>query len=129
VTVKTAAPLRSDVGKYTRLFIDETRRHLGSLGEILNALSGGRGNEDLFFEGRRIAHSIKGMALFEEQQDMADLAYAMETCLEGSAADGVDETRAGALKAGAALLMTMIGEVERDGSAVSNPGAVIAAIE
>jgi chemotaxis protein histidine kinase CheA len=122
-------PVQPDVGKYTQLFIDETRRHLGTLGEILDSLSSGTTGEDLFYEGRRHTHSIKGMALFEEQQVVADLAYAMEKSFERAAGNGLEESLKKALRDGISLLMTMIGEVERDGSAVSDPATVIAAIE
>lgn len=121
--------VQPDVGKYTQLFIDETRRHLGSLGEILDSLSGGATGEDLFYEGRRHAHSVKGMALFEEQQVVADLASAMEKSFERAAGNGLDENLEKALREGVALLETMIGEVELDGNAVSDPATVIAAIE
>ena len=126
---RPTSPVRPDVGKYTQLFIDETRRHLGTLGELLDSLSGGKAGEDLFFEGRRHAHSIKGMALFEEQQVVADLAYAMEKGFERAAGGGMDEKRETALREGVVLLTTMIGEVERDGNAVSDPSTLIAAIE
>jgi chemotaxis protein histidine kinase CheA len=114
------------VGKYTSLFIEETRRHLDSLGGILEALSRRPAGEELFFEGRRISHSIKGMALFEEQPAMAELAFAMEKGFERAHGGGAEGALLAGMREGVTLLGDMIGEVEHGGSAASDPGPVLA---
>ena len=81
------------MNKYTRLFIDETRSYLDTIVQALPTAPG-EGGGDLG-EARRLAHSIKGMALFEEQSAVAGLAYALGALVIGSAllAAGVHFTR------------------------------------
>jgi chemotaxis protein histidine kinase CheA len=117
------------VGKYTQLFIDETRRHVATLGGILASLADNGVREDNVFEGRRLSHSIKGMALFEEQQGIAALSYAMEKGFEKVQGGGPDAAALSALGDGLALLEVMIGEVANGGSTASDPARVIARIE
>ena len=113
------------MGKYTSLFIEETRRHLESLGSILETLGRREADEGIFFEGRRLSHSIKGMALFEEQPAMAELAYAMEKSFEKAHGAGVEGKLLAGMRDGVSLLGDMIGEVENGGSAASDPGPVL----
>lgn len=101
------------MNKYTRLFIDETRQYLEVIVRSLEV--DGSAGDDLA-DSSRLAHSIKGMALFENQASIADLAYALERGLahvaeDGSEADALRER----LAEGAAALRTMIDEVDLRG--------------
>ena len=58
------------MNKYTRLFIDETRQYLEI---IVQSLGGDLLSGDALADSRRLAHSIKGMALFEDQAAIAEL--------------------------------------------------------
>ena len=101
------------VNKYTRLFIDETRQYLEVIVRSLE-VDGAAG--DGLADSSRLAHSIKGMALFEEQASIADMAYALERGLAHVAevASAADALR-GHLVQGAAALRTMIDEVDLRG--------------
>jgi chemotaxis protein histidine kinase CheA len=114
------------MNKYTRLFIDETRSYLDT---IVNALPATPGEErgDLA-DACRLAHSIKGMALFEEQSAVAGLAYALEQGIEAlDSADG-EERLLSHLSGGIDLLRAMIEEVEGKGFPRKDPTSVVEAI-
>ena len=67
------------MGKYTRLFISESRKYLEAMSGTVIGLARESHEAAAVRESSRHAHSIKGMALFEEQQAVADLAFALET--------------------------------------------------
>jgi two-component system chemotaxis sensor kinase CheA len=113
------------VGKYTELFISETRKHVDALGRALASLPEGSAAAAALEEMGRMAHSIKGMALFEEQESIADLALALEqTCL-GEVPPGAG-IPLDPFREGVELLGKMIDEVARDGVCRSDPARVVA---
>jgi chemotaxis protein histidine kinase CheA len=114
------------MNKYTRLFIDETRSYLDTIVQTLPAAPG-EGGGDLA-EARRLAHSIKGMALFEEQSAVAGLAYALEQGIGALDSAGGDERLLSLLAGGVDLLRLMIGEVEGQGFPREDPTLVVEAI-
>lgn len=117
------------MGKYTRLFIDETRGYLTVLERTLDAAGQGGAGRAALSESCRLSHSIKGMALFEEQQSIADLAYALEKGFRHGEAEGVEASLAEGLVKGVRLLGTLIDEVEREGRGISDPQALVLEIE
>jgi chemotaxis protein histidine kinase CheA len=113
------------VGKYTELFISETRKHLEALGGALYSLPEGSALAVALEEMGRMAHSIKGMALFEEQESIANLALALEkTCLGGGALPA--QIPLHHFREGVELLGKMIDEVARDGVCRSDPAWLVA---
>ena len=113
------------MGKYTELFISETRKHLDALGGALESLPEGSTVAAALEEMGRMAHSIKGMALFEEQESIANLALALEkTCL-GEGAPRLD-IPFDPFREAVDLLRKMIDEVARDGVCRSDPARVVA---
>lgn len=115
------------MGKYTPLFIDESRRHLQVIEASLRTAGEGREGGAHFAEGCRLAHLIKGMALFEEQKGVADLASALEEGFD-RAAEGAEEALVERLRRGVELLGVLIDEVESDGTSRSDPGPLVAEI-
>ena len=115
------------MGKYTELFIAETRKHLAALGGTLESLPEGSAVAAALEEMGRMAHSIKGMALFEEQEPIADLALVLEKiCLEeGAPRSGIPLDP---FREGVELLGKMIDEVDRDGVCSPDPVRVVAAL-
>lgn len=117
------------MNKYTRLFIDESRVYLPGIAAILGRLRDGRPEELDVREGQRLAHSIKGMALFEQQPAIAALSGAMERGFERLRDDGDDGRLVGGLAAAVPLLGRMIDEVEEHGAALADPAERVLAIE
>lgn len=115
--------------KYTRLFIDESRVYIPEIASILARLRDGRPEELDAREGLRLAHSIKGMALFEEQPGIAALSWTMERAFEQLRGRGPDADLVGLLLRALPLMDRMIDEVEAGGVALTDPAAAIAAIE
>ena len=114
------------MNKYTRLFIDETRAYLDTIFTALPTAPGERGGD--LAEARRLAHSIKGMALFEEQSAVAGLAYALEQGIEAlDSADG-EGSLLSLLAGGIDLLRLMIEEVEEQGCPRTDPTPMVEAI-
>jgi chemotaxis protein histidine kinase CheA len=114
------------VSKYTRLFIEETRSYLDTIVRALPAAPGQkRGN---LTEACRLAHSIKGMALFEEQSAVAGLAYALEQGMEALDSAGGEGDLLFHLAGGVDLLRLMIDEVERQGFPKGDPTSIVEAI-
>jgi hypothetical protein len=114
---------------YTRLFIDESRVYLPGLAAILQRLRAGRPEEDDLREGRRLSHSIKGMALYEEQPAIAELSGAMERGFERLLGDGGRPSLLAALEAAVPLLAAMVEEVEARGAPQEGAEAAVAALE
>jgi chemotaxis protein histidine kinase CheA len=117
------------VNKYTRLFIDESRVYIPGIAAILRRLGAGCPEELDVREGQRLSHSIKGMALYEEQPGIAALAWAMERGFEKLAVDGTDATLLRGLAAAVPVLARMIDDVEEHGVPGVNPEARVEAIE
>ena len=114
------------MGKYTQLFIDQTRLYVKTIMESL-PLDPGREKGDLK-DCSRLAHSIKGMALFEEQSAIAGLAYALEQGIEVLNSVAEEEELLSLLAGGIDLLQRMIDEVERQGFAKGDPTSIVEAI-
>ena len=114
------------MNKYTRLFIDETRSYLDTIVRALPAAPGEKRGD--LADACRLAHSIKGMALFEEQSAVAGLAYALEQGIEALDGAGGGERLLSLLARGAELLRLMIGEVEGQGFPREDPTMVVEAI-
>ena len=117
------------MGKYTRLFIDETRQYLAALEGTLEAARQGRADTAALSEGSRLSHTIKGMALFEEQETVAALAFALEKGFGRGASQGIGSALAEGLGKGVRLLGILIDEIERDGRTSSDPRAPMLEIE
>jgi len=117
------------VTKYTRLFIDESRIYIPGIDAILGRLRAGCPEELDVREGQRLSHSIKGMALFEEQPGIAALTWAMERGFERLRADGAGGGLLGGLEHAVPLLARMIDEVEERGATIADPAAAVATIE
>ena len=115
--------------KYTRLFIEESRVYIPGIAAILARLRAGCPEELDVREGQRLAHSIKGMALFEEQPGVAALTWAMERGFERLRGECPGDGLADSLEAALPLLSRMIDEVESAGSGLTDPAAAVAAIE
>ncbi len=120
------------MNKYTRLFIDECRVYLPAIATILGRHGAGAPEEGDLREGLRLAHSIKGMALYEQQREIAALSWAMEQGFERLAGGGgtQDARRiAEGLGAGVPALAAMVEEVETRGMPSDGHGEVLAALE
>ena len=117
------------MNKYTRLFIDESRVYIPGIAAILRRLCAGRPEELDLREGQRLSHSIKGMALYEEQPDIAALTWAMERGFERLSGNGTDGQLVADLGAAVPVLSRMIDEVEQHGAPQAGPGGIVAAIE
>ena len=100
-----------DVAKYRRLFLDESREHLGLLGRELLRLEQEGGGVDALF---RAAHSIKGMAGSMGYDAIVAVAHALE--------DVLDLLRKGALAPAPALMPPLF-------EAVDEIGALLAEVE
>ena len=117
------------MNKYTRLFIDESRVYIPGIAAILRRLSAGGSEELDIREGQRLSHSIKGMALYEEQPGIAALTGAMERGFERLGADGRDHALLCGLEAAVPVLARMIDEVEEHGEPLTDAGADVAVLE
>lgn len=117
------------MNKYTRLFIDESRAYVPGIAAILGRLRAGRPEELDVREGQRLSHSMKGMALFEQQPGIAALTEAMERGFERFSRCGADDTLVAGLEAAVPILAQMIDEVEGSGATQADPGGSVAAIE
>jgi chemotaxis protein histidine kinase CheA len=114
------------VNKYTRLFIEETRAYLDTIVRALPDAPGQKKGD--LAEACRLAHSIKGMALFEEQSAVAGLAYALEQGIEALDSAGAEGELLFHLAGGVDLLRLMIDEVERQGFSKEDPTSMVEAI-
>lgn len=114
------------MNKYTRLFIDETRSYLDTIVLALPAAPGEKGGD--LADACRLAHSIKGMALFEEQSAVAGLAYALEQGIEALDSSEGEEKLLSLLAGGVDLLRLMIEEVEGQGFPREDPTSMVEAI-
>lgn len=114
--------------KYTQLFVEESRSYLDAISEELGRRRRGCATPAGLANGSRLAHSIKGMALFEEQGGIASLAFALEQGLGRLALDGMGAGILDPLEEGVNLLRVMVDEVERQGSAVTDSSSVVRAI-
>lgn len=117
------------MNKYTRLFIDESREYLPAIATIVSRLRDGSSAGEDLKEGQRLAHSIKGMALYEEQPAIASLSWAMERGFERLQAGAHPDGLVPSIERGVPLLIVLVDEVEDSGSTSTDPGEVVAAIE
>jgi len=117
------------VNKYTRLFIDESRDYIPGIAAIIGRLRAGRPGELDVREGQRLSHSMKGMALFEQQPGIAALTGAMERGFERISGVGADGTLVAGLEAAVPILARMIDEVEESGATQADPDGIVAAID
>jgi chemotaxis protein histidine kinase CheA len=117
------------MNKYTRLFIDESRVYVPGIAAILGRLRAGYPEEFDIREGQRLSHSMKGMALFEQQTCIAALTEAMERGFERLSGDGADGALVAGLEAAVPVLARMIDEVEGSGATRADPDGIVAAIE
>jgi chemotaxis protein histidine kinase CheA len=117
------------VNKYTRLFIDESRVYIPGIAAILCRLNAGCPEDLDIREGQRLSHSIKGMALYEQQPAIAALTWAMERGFEKLSGDGADGSLVRGLEGAVPVLARMIDEVEEHGAAQSDAGVALAALE
>ena len=117
------------MNKYTRLFIDESRVYIPGIAAILGRLSTGCPRESDVRDGQRLAHSIKGMALYEQQTDIAVLTWAMERGFERLSGAGPHGTLVVELASAVAVLARMIDEVGEHGATRADPGDIVAALE
>jgi len=117
------------VNKYTRLFIDESRVYIPGIAAIIGRLRAGCPGELDVREGQRLSHSMKGMALFEQQPGIAALTGAMERGFERISGVGADGTLVAGLEAAVPILARMIDEVEESGATQADPDGIVAAID
>lgn len=117
------------MNKFTRLFIDESRVYIPGIAAILRRLCAGCPEELDIREGQRLSHSIKGMALYEQQPGIAALTWAMERGFEKLSCDGADGTLLRGLEAAVPVLALMIEEVEAHSVPQADASGVVAALE
>ena len=117
------------MNKYTRLFIDESRVYIPGIAAILCRLTAGCPEDLDVREGQRLSHSIKGMALYEQQPGIAALTGAMERGFEKLSGDGADGTLVVGLSAAVPVLARMIDEIEVHGASLADSGVVSATLE
>jgi chemotaxis protein histidine kinase CheA len=118
------------VNKYTRLFIDESRVYVPGIASILCRLREGCPEELDLREGQRLAHSIKGMALFEQQSAIAAVAWAMERAFERLSGGGAGGSAlVTLLEAAVPVLARLIDEVADGGATRTDPPPEATAIE
>lgn len=117
------------MNKFTRLFIDESRVYIPGIAAIIRRLSAGCPEELDLREGQRLSHSIKGMALYEEQPGIAALSWAMERGFEKLSAGGASDALVVGLGAAIPILVRMIDEVEEHGAPHCGGGDIVAALE
>lgn len=117
------------MNKFTRLFIDESRDYIQGLAAILRRLSAGCPEEPDLGEGRRLSHSIKGMALYEQQTEIAALTWAMERGFEKLSTSRAHGSLVVDLASAAVVLARMIDEVEEHGAPRADSGDILAALE
>ena len=103
------------MNKYTRLFIDESREYIGSIRRDLIRRRSGEQVPAELADGSRLAHSIKGMALFEEQDMIASLAFLLEEGLASLAAGEGSEGVVERMLRGTELLLAMVEDVDAHG--------------
>ena len=117
------------MNKYTRLFITESRVYIPGIAAIIGRLRAGCVEEVDVREGQRLSHSMKGMALFEQQPGIAALTGAMERGFERISGVGADGTLVAGLEAAVPILARMIEEVEESGATQADPDGIVAAID
>ena len=117
------------MNKYTRLFIDESRVYIPTIAAILGRLGAGCPEELDIREGQRLSHSIKGMALYEQQPGIAALTGAMERGFEKLSGDGANGILVAGLATAVPVLARMIEEVEEHGAPRTDSGDMVAALE
>ena len=117
------------MNKYTRLFIDESRVYIPGIAAILCRLNTGCPEELDVREGQRLSHSIKGMALYEQQPAIAALTWAMERGFEKLSGDGSDGALVRGLEGVVPVLARMIDEVEEHGVPREDADGGVAALE
>lgn len=117
------------MNKFTRLFIDESRVYIPDIAAILRRLSAGCPAERDLSEGRRLSHSIKGMALYEQQTEIAVLTWAMERGFEKLSASRAHGTLVVDLADAVAVLARMIDEVEEHGAPRAGEDGIVATLE
>lgn len=117
------------MNKFTRLFIDESRVYIPGIAAILGRLGAGCPEELDVREGQRLSHSIKGMALYEQQPGIAALTWAMERGFEKLAGDRADGLLVAGLATAVPVLARMIDEVEEHGAPKASPDGSVATIE
>ena len=117
------------MNKFTRLFIDESRVYIPSLAAIIRRLSAGCPEESDLRDGRRLSHSVKGMALYEQQTGIALLSWAMERGFEKLTGDREHGTLVADLGSAVFLLARMIDEVEEHGAPLADSDGIVAALE
>jgi two-component system chemotaxis sensor kinase CheA len=72
-----------DTTRYRKLFLAESREHLGAAHDALSRLSAEPDDGELLGELLRHAHSLKGMAATMGQRSMVELAHAVEGLCDG----------------------------------------------
>ncbi len=117
------------MNKYTRLFIDESRVYIPVIAAILRRLRAGCPLELDLREGHRLSHSIRGMALYEQQTEIAVLTGAMERGFEKLSDSGAHDTLVVVLAAAVPVLARMIEDVEEHGAPRTESGDTVAALE
>jgi chemotaxis protein histidine kinase CheA len=117
------------VRNFTRLFIEESRVYIPGLAAIAGRLGAGCPEEFDLREGRRLSHSIKGMALYEQQSEIAVLTRAMERGFELLSDNRTHGTLVVDLASAVAILARMIDEVEEHGVPRADSGGIVAALE
>ena len=117
------------MNKYTRLFIDESRAYIPDIAAIIDRLRTGCPGELDVREGQRLSHSMRGMALFEQQLGIAALTGAMERGFEKLSGNGAGGSLLAGLEAAVPVLSRMIDEVEMSGTTQADPDGFVAVIE
>lgn len=117
------------MNKYTRLFIDETREYIVAINKELARFRSSANKSDGLADSSRLAHSIKGMASFEEQPPIVSLAYALQKGLESLSEDGAQHhIIINHLEKGLKILSKLVDEVDINGKAATDPETIISAI-
>ena len=117
------------MNKFTRLFIDESRVYIPDIAAILRRLVAGAPRELDVRNGQLFSHSVKGMALYEEQPGIAALASAMERGFERLSHEGANGALLVGLATAVPLLARMIDEVEEHGAPQADPAGLVATLE
>jgi hypothetical protein len=117
------------VNKYTRLFITESRIYIPGIAAIIGRLRAGCVEEVDVREGQRLSHSMRGMALFERQPEIAALTGAMERGFEGLLGNGASGTLVDGLEAAVPVLARLMDEVEACGATQVVSSGIVAVID
>jgi len=107
-----------DMARYRALFLEEAAEYLAEISGALLKLEKDAGSTEPFDQIFRMAHSIKSMAASVGHEPIAEVAHALEGCMEGfrERGEGIEAHGLVALFAGFEGLERMVEAVRAGGS-------------